>query len=399
MLFKYKYKAAAFMLSFLLILSGCSSVKQSNEIQNAKGSNFITAVSNNTQVKKTAGGNLKIHYINVGQGDSELIQQDGKNMLIDTGTNASANSLISYLKKQRIKKIDYLVLTHPHEDHIGGADAVISTFDIGTVYMPKVTTTTKTFKDVIIAMKKKKLKAAAPVLGAVFKLGHAGCMILGPVNSSRDDLNTYSIVLKVNFGNNKFLFTGDAQAGNENDMIAKGYDLSADVLKVGHHGSHTSTSVTFLNEVNPHYAVISCGMGNDYGHPHKETMQKLKAKKITVYRTDECGNIICTSNGENISFNCKPGDYKYGSEVKPESKKSSVSSRKPSGRVSAVSARKSSQNTRDTNTKNDRIVYWTPKGKSYHYNRNCKALKRSKKILSGPLSRCPKKDPCNFCVH
>lgn len=110
MLFKYKYKAAAFMLSFLLILSGCSSVKQSNEIQNAKGSNFITAVSNNTQVKKTAGGNLKIHYINVGQGDSELIQQDGKNMLIDTGTNASANSLISYLKKQRIKKLITLCL-------------------------------------------------------------------------------------------------------------------------------------------------------------------------------------------------------------------------------------------------------------------------------------------------
>lgn len=341
---------------------------------------LIANIGTFTQAKAaTAKAQIKIHYINVGQGDSELVQQGGKNMLIDTGTNASTKTLIAYLKKQGIKKIDYLVLTHPHEDHIGGADAVINTFAIGAVYMPKITANTTTFKDVITAMNKKKLKATVPTPGATFKLGSASCMILGPINSDKDDLNTYSIVLKITFGSNKFLFTGDAQASNEQDMIAKGYDLSADVLKVGHHGSHTSTSDAFLSKVSPKFAIISCGKGNDYGHPHKETMQKLQAKKIPVYRTDECGTIICTSDEKNITFSTKPGDYKYGSSA-------------------PATPSKSSTTTKQTNN-NSRIVYWTPSGKSYHYSKSCSTLKRSKTILSGPLSKCPKKDPCNICVH
>lgn len=334
-----------------------------------------------TQTQAATKAQIKIHYINVGQGDSELIQQKDKNMLIDAGTNASTNSLISYLKKQGIKKIDYLILTHPHEDHIGGADAVINTFAIGIVYMPKITTTTSTFKDVITAMNKKKLKATVPTPGATFKLGSANCMILGPINSNKDDLNTYSIVLRVTFGSSKFMFTGDAQMSNEQDMISKEYDLSADVLKVGHHGSHTSTSDAFLDKVNPKYAVISCGKGNDYGHPHKETVDKLKNKSVKVYRTDECGTIVCTSDGKSISFNVKPGDYKYGSSAPAKTTTPSKSS-----------------TTKQTNN-NSRIVYWTQNGKSYHYSKSCITLKRSKTILSGPLSKCPKKDPCNICVH
>lgn len=199
--------------------------------------------------------------------------------------------------------------------------------------MPKVTTTTKTFEDVITAMKNKNLKAVAPNPGDTFKLGEASCEILGPINSNKEDLNTYSIVLKVTFGNNKFMFTGDAQASNEEDMINKGYDLSADVLKVGHHGSHTSTSENFLNKVNPKYAVISCGKNNDYGHPHKETMERLQTKNIPVYRTDESGNIVCTSDGNNITFSCKPGNYQYGSEGKASSNKSSSNRSNSSAQV------------------------------------------------------------------
>ncbi|ADZ19997.1 competence protein ComEC [Clostridium acetobutylicum] len=278
---------------------------------------FLSAWSKvgNVNVMAANFNNLKVHYIDVGQGDSELIQCGGKNMLIDTGTNESTSNLMSYLKNQNVQKIDYLVLTHPHEDHIGGADEVINNFNIGTIYMPNVATNTQTYKDVIQAMRNKGLTATNPVVGSTFKVGSANCIVYGPINTNSENLNTYSIVIKLTYGNNKFMFTGDAQSSNEQDMINAGFDLSADVLKVGHHGSHTSSSQDFLNAVNPKYAVISCGLGNDYGHPHKVTMDKLEAMNIPVYRTDENGTIVCTSDGNNISFNCEPGDYKDGSEL------------------------------------------------------------------------------------
>lgn len=304
------------VLSFVFI-AGCSVPASSNNVANEtakaeKGTENNNSSSNTSSVN----GKLKVHYINVGQGDSILVQQGDKNMLLDAGTNASTSSLMSYLRSLNIKKLDYLVLTHPHEDHIGGADAVIKNFEIGSIYMPKITANTATFRDVVKAMNAKGLKAASPVPGTNFNLGQAVCNILGPVNTVSGDLNTYSIVIKVTFGNNKFLFTGDAQSSNEQDMINKGFDLSADVLKLGHHGSHTSTTQNFLNKVNPEYAVISCGVDNDYGHPHKETMDRLKRMNITVYRTDESGTIVAESDGKNISFNVKAGDYRYGSQVK-----------------------------------------------------------------------------------
>lgn len=298
------------IISFVVFFCACTSPETA--ALNEKSDNNVAAAAAS---KTSVNGKLKIHYIDVGQGDSILVQQDGKNMLIDTGTNASADSLIKYLHSQSINRIDYLVLTHPHEDHIGGADAVINNFSIGTIYMTKYTASTKTYRDVIKAMKSKGLKATLPVLGNTFRLGEADCIILGPVNPDPEDLNTGSIVLKLTFGSKKFLFTGDAQASNEKAMINKKYDLSADVLKVGHHGSRTSTSQEFLDAVNPEYAVISAGKGNDYGHPHKPTMERLKAKKVKVYRTDESGTIICTSDGKNISFSCNPGDYASGSSV------------------------------------------------------------------------------------
>lgn len=255
---------------------------------------------------------LKVHYINVGQADSILIQQGSHAMLIDAGNNGDSKTVANYIKDQGVTKLDFLVGTHPHEDHIGGMDYIINDLQIDKIYLPKATTDTKTFKDVVTAIKNKGMKATVPTPGETFKLGDANCTILGPINSNPGDLNSYSIVIKVVFDNNKFLFTGDAQSSNESDMINKGYDLSTDVLKVGHHGSHTSTSDAFLSKVNPKYVVISCEKGNDYGHPHKEVMDKLKAKSIPVYRTDQCGTIVAISDGKNITFNCKPGDYKYG---------------------------------------------------------------------------------------
>ncbi|AZV59035.1 MBL fold metallo-hydrolase [Clostridium sp. AWRP] len=385
---------------FLFTLAGCGS---SNNKTTSQSSTTTTQKENSSNTKQSVSGNLKVHYINVGQGDSELIQQGDKNMLIDTGTNASTDTLISYLQSQNIKKIDYLVLTHPHEDHIGGADAVINKFDIGTIYMPKVTTTTKTFEDVMTAMKNKNLKATTPNPGDTFKLGEASCEILGPINSNKEDLNTYSIVMKVTFGSNKFMFTGDAQASNEEDMINKGYDLSADVLKVGHHGSHTSTSENFLNKVNPKYAVISCGKNNDYGHPHKETMERLQSKNISVYRTDESGTIVCTSDGNNITFSCKPGDYKYGSEGKAANSTNSLTQIQSQQQNSSSSTTNASENavsqqqsSAQSSSNQSETVYITKTGHKYH-RAGCKYLARSQIPISLGQAESEGYTPCSKC--
>lgn len=349
-----------------------------------------TPTSTTEAETSVVNGQLKIHYINVGQGDSELIQQGNQNMLIDTGTNASTSSLITYLQSKNIKKIDYLVLTHPHEDHIGGADAVIKTFDIGKIYMPNIKTTTTTFKDVASAINSKGLKAEQPALGTTFNLGDANCTVLGPVNSESGDLNTYSIVIKLVYGNNKFLFTGDTQVVNEEGMINKGYDLSADVLKVGHHGSSTSTSQEFLNKVNPKYAVICVGKGNDYGHPTAQTMDRLKAMAIKVYRTDENGTIICTSDGKNISFNCKPGDYAAGSGGGGSGSGSGSTSTGGSTTPKITPAPSNSSSNSNV------IVYITNTGTKYH-RAGCQYLSKSKISISLAQAKSEGYTPCSKC--
>ena len=272
------------------------------------GCSFGTKQSEN-QGNGSVGDKLKIHFIDVGQADSILIQQGNNAMLIDAGNNEDSETVKNYIANQGIKKLDYVVGTHPHEDHIGGLDYVINNFQIGKIYIPKVTSNTKTFEDVVTSIKNKGMQVTETVPGDSFKLGEADCKVLAPNSASYEDLNNYSIVIKVTYKNNSFMFTGDAEAISESEMLKKGFDVKADVLKIGHHGSSSSTSNEFLKKVNPKYAVISVGKHNDYGHPHKETMKKLKDSGITVYRTDESGTIICTSDGNNISFNTKSGSY------------------------------------------------------------------------------------------
>lgn len=288
--------------------------------KNQKDSNKDSGNTNEQEKKGTqVNGNLKVHFIDVGQADSILITENGHSMLIDAGNNADANLVVNYLKSQGVSKLDYVIGTHPHEDHIGGLDVAINSFNIDKVYMPKKTTTTETYKDVINAIKNKNLKVTVPTPGTSFKLGDASCQILAPNGSDYEDANNYSIVIKITYGNNSFLLTGDAEDISEKEMLDKGYGLKADVLKVGHHGSRSSTTEAFLNKVNPKYAVISLGKGNDYGHPHKSTMDRLKSKNIPVYRTDESGTIVATSNGKTISFSAKAGSYTYNDNNKSTS--------------------------------------------------------------------------------
>lgn len=223
---------------------------------------------------------LIVHYIDVGQADSILIQVNGKNMLIDAGNKEDGDNVVAYLKKQGVKKLDYILATHPHEDHIGGMSAVIKKFPIGDFYAPKKTNNTKIFEDMITALKGKQIKIAKA--GVKLDLGEGVDLLMLAPNSDNygEDLNNYSAVVKLTYGTNKFLFMGDAEKLSEKEILYNNFDVSCDVLKVGHHGSSSSSSKDFLDKASPKSIVISVGKGNTYGHPNKETLSGLKKETI-----------------------------------------------------------------------------------------------------------------------
>lgn len=304
----------------ILVITLIGGKYDSNLLENLKGSLESESLEdveknndNSTQKTETSkvDGNLIVDFIDVGQGDSILIRQGDHAMLIDGGTSECKDDLLNFLKSENIQKFDYIVGTHPHEDHIGSLDDVVNAYDFDTILFPKVTTTTKTFENLVNAVKNKNKKFTTPVSGNEYTLGDAKFKILAPSSDSYQSLNNYSIVIKLTYGENTFMFTGDAETLSETEMLNSFDDLTADVLKIGHHGSTTSTSKKFLNAVNPKYAVISVGKDNTYNHPTKTTMNKLEELKIPVYRTDEEGTIECVSNGKDITFNVEPGSYDY----------------------------------------------------------------------------------------
>lgn len=237
--------------------------------------------------------NLRVYCLDVGQGDSILITNNNKTMLIDASTNEMGSRVVKYLNDLGIKKIDYLVGTHPHEDHIGGLDNVIKNFDIGTIYMPNVIATTKTYEEVIDAISAKKLKVTSPKTGDKFTVGNAECEVMS-IRNDKDDYNNCSIVIKMDFNNVSYLFTGDAEESVESSRKWP----HIDVLKVGHHGSNTSSSKNFLKQIKPEIALISVGQGNTYGHPTQATLKRLSNIGAKIYRTDENGTILLIEKGE-----------------------------------------------------------------------------------------------------
>jgi len=245
---------------------------------------------------------MKVHFIDVGQGDSTLITCGGHSMLIDAGDDSKGTTIQNYLQKQKVKKLDYLVLTHPDADHIGGAPVIITKFDINKVFMSNYEKDNKTYQKLIQALDNKRLKYTTPKVNSQYTLGTAKITILAP-NDEYDNPNDSSIALLIKNGDNTFLFTGDAGEDAEDDILDNNVNISADVYKVGHHGSKYSTSHDFFKAVSPTYAVISCAENNSYGHPHAETLNTLRTNGVKVYRTDEDGTIIATSDGKKITFN------------------------------------------------------------------------------------------------
>ena len=250
---------------------------------------------------------LEVHYIDVGQGSATLIKSGDHAMLIDAGDSNQGTKIQLYLTKQGVENLDYLVLTHPDADHIGGAPVIITKFGIGQLFLSNYEKDNKTTQKVRDAMQYKGLTASDYQAGDTFALGNASFTILGPAKEYADS-NNASIVIMVQNGNNRFLFTGDCEAEAEADLIASGADLSADVYLAGHHGSDTASSQAFMDAVSPSYAVISCGEGNSYGHPHAEVLNRFRSMGIQVFRTDEQGSVVAESDGTGITWNCAPSE-------------------------------------------------------------------------------------------
>ena len=263
-------------------------------------------------------GKLEMHAIDVGQGDSILLLQNNKVMLVDSGPRASGKKVVEYLQNLGIKKIDILVGTHPHEDHIGGMAEVINNFDIGVLYTPNyddTNITTTYYMKFLDAVHTKNVKWQYKKAKDKFKLGDASVLVLAPQNNYYEEVNNYSLVLKVTFGEVDIMLTGDAEELIENEIMENNKNIECEILKLGHHGSSTSSTEKFLKAVNPNYAIISAGVANDYHHPHPSIVNRLKKLKIVLYRTDEQGDIVMTTDGENIEFNKKKGSYLTGDEL------------------------------------------------------------------------------------
>lgn len=268
-------------------------------IFNGNESMSINQDNNNQNVNNEVNGDLKIYFIDVGQADSILISNQDTNILIDAGNNEDGPKLVTYLQSLNIINFDYVIGTHPHEDHIGGLDDIINNFNVENVMLPDAYTTTKTFEDVLDAIETKNLEITVPSIGDNYTFDDLKFEVMY-VGSDTSDLNNTSIVLKMLYGNTSYLFTGDATSSSEKQMLDK--DIDVDVLKVGHHGSSYSTTDNFLKQVTPKYAIISVAEKNSYGHPSESTLTRLKNNNVEIYQTSKLGTILLTSNGEDINI-------------------------------------------------------------------------------------------------
>ncbi len=289
---KHHILLLSFFILIIFIISGCDSE-----------SLLPYADSQNTPVKDAS---LTVSFIDAGQGDATLIECLGEAMLIDASIYSQRDNITSYIADRGIKELKYCVATHPHSDHIGGMSQIILNFDVDTLVYPLCESDSSGMNYVLDACDERGVSYLNPDPLDTLTLGSATITVLSPeAYADYDNINNNSLVLKLDYEDVSFLFMGDAETEVERELLSKDYDLNADVLKAGHHGSSTSSSAEFVNEVTPSVAVISCGKNNDYGHPHRETVNTFSNRDIEMYRTDQLSTIIAESDGKSITFSAK----------------------------------------------------------------------------------------------
>ncbi len=261
---------------------------------------FQCSIETNKNIVSDNIKGMNVHFIDVGQGDSILIQVNSKNLLIDSGPSVSKDKLVKYLKSLKISKFDYVIASHPHEDHIGNMSYIIDNFEILNFYAPKVESNTKAFETMVesLVIKDLKIKVLKPNIKSINLGENTKVEVFSPISNKYENLNNFSSIIKISYGTTSFLFTGDSEELSEKEVLTQGFDLKSDVLKVGHHGSSSSTSKRFLDAVDPSVAVISVGEDNSYGHPSQEVLSRLK--DLPIYRTDLDGNILIKSDGHSL---------------------------------------------------------------------------------------------------
>lgn len=248
-------------------------------------------------------GVMTLSVVDVGQGDCILIKTPNERyIIVDSGSTNEKDKLYAYLESTGMKTVEAAIATHPHEDHIGNLDNIIDDYNVNNLYMPRASANTKAFENLLNAINKKGLKIKTAKAGAAFEVDGVSFEFLAPNRDEYKDTNNYSGVLKVSYGKKTFLLMGDAEKLSEDEILESGADVSADVIKAGHHGSSTSSSKNFIKAVNPAYVVISCGRGNDYNHPHMETISLFNDLKIDILRTDLKGTITFTTDGIELTI-------------------------------------------------------------------------------------------------
>ena len=324
----------------------------------------VQAAGNDTGAQT---GEMKVHFLDVGQGLSILVQSEGKTMIYDGGDKKTSRFVVAYLKEQGVTEIDYLISSHYDEDHLSGLVGCLNRFSVGTVIGSDYVHESKLYSSFMDAVSAKGLEVQYPAVGTMYVLGDAEFEVLAPQTVSSTDGNNNSVVIRLINDEDSFLFTGDAEYASEKEMCASGMDLNCDVLVLGHHGSATSTSWDFLAQTVPTWAVISCGANNSYGHPNAETMEKMESMDIEIFRTDLQGTIVADSSGSGITWNTQPcqdyssGDGEYRSYDEEEQKYSAQS-----GDENAQSGNQAAEPSASGD-----LVWLSENGTKYHSKNDC----------------------------
>lgn len=384
-------RITSFLMVVLLLLAmcGCNSdvAITDNKIEN-EVADATTQPTNSPradlEVEVNSGitsnyGFMRVHFIDVGQGDSAFIELgNGQTMLIDAGRGGSESAIINYIRDLQYETIDYVVASHPHEDHIGGMASILNSFNIGKMYMPKQAHTITAFTNMLDVIDDKKIELYTAKAGtSILSSGIIDIDVLAPFSESNSNLNNVSAVIRIKYGETVMLFTGDAEHEIENQLLDSGID--ADVLKVGHHGASSASSSSFIKAVSPEIAVISVGEGNSYGHPHPNTLAILNEVGADIYRTDEQGTIVITAD--------------QNKKITVDKKASTVKENAPPP-ATYTDSNENTANSIISDNQSD-IVYRTNTGKKYHRS-GCSYLKskipttvnEAQAMGLGPCSRC-----------